>query len=58
MRVPPVYGSPSDMFLLQNSYLSNSYPQVGGECEIHPYTEARQTCIHEKLIIQIMIDPN
>ena len=51
MRVPRVYGSTSDLYVWQNNYLENSYPQVGGGCEFHAYTGARQMCIVGKIII-------
>ena len=56
MRVPPVYGSASDMYKLENSYLNNSLPQVAEGSKFHAHTEDGQTCIQEKLIIQIMIN--
>ena len=57
MRIPPVHGSASDVYARQNNYLNNSQPQVGGECESHAYAEARQTCIHGKIIIKIIPNP-
>ena len=46
MRVPRVYRSASELYW-QNNYLNNSEPQVGGECEFHAYTGARQMFIGE-----------
>ena len=51
MRVPPVYGSASDVYTLQNSNLCNSEHQVDGELEFHAHTEARQTCVHCEIVI-------
>ena len=44
MRVPRVYGTASDVYR-QNNYLNDSEHQVGGGCEFHEYTGARQTSI-------------
>ena len=54
MRVPPVYGSTSDLYTWQNNFLNNSRPEVGGECEFHAYTGVRHTFIHGKKSIQII----
>ena len=51
MRDPRVYATASDEYTEQNNYLNNSYPQVGGGCELYAYTEARQTSILGTIII-------
>ena len=51
MRVPRVYESAPNVYTWQNNYLNNSEPRVGGGCELHAYTGARQTFIHGKIII-------
>ena len=51
MRDPRVYASSSDVYIWQNNYLKNSEPQVGGGCEHHAYTGARQRYKHGKIII-------
>ena len=51
MHGPRVYGCALDHYTLQNNYLNNSYPQIGGDCVFHAYTGARQAFIHSKIII-------
>ena len=58
MLVPTVYSSASNVYTGQNSYSNNSKPQIGGRFEFHPCTGARQTCIHGKLFILIILYPS
>ena len=52
MRIPRVYGSVSDVYTWKNKYLHNFKPEVGGGCEFHAYTGARQMFIHGKLLFK------
>ena len=51
MRGLRVYGTALGEYTCQNNYLNTFYPQIGGLCEFHAYTEARQALLHGKIII-------
>ena len=51
MRGPRVYGTETDVYTWHNNYLNDSKIQVAGGCEVRVYMGARQTCIHDKIII-------
>ena len=53
MRVSRAYGSASDVYTLQNSYLNNSEHQVDGGYKFYSYTEVRQTCVHCEILSQV-----